>query len=672
MEGLEATSIGQSGGDAGGGMKRKWLMGAAWWLGFSLITAAAPGDLDPDFDPNVTNTATGTPFVGASAIQPDGKIVIGGLNFNRVQGVVRNNIARIGPDGLLDPDFDPNANSQVACAAVLDNGNILIGGAFTSIGGVTHNRLALLSPGGALIQSFNPAPNGAVTALAVLPDGRLLVFGSFTSIGGQSRFGVARLLADGTVDTDFNAGGTTVVTVYSAAVQDDGKIVIGGSFSSFGGATRNNITRLLPNGATDPDFTATANDQIRTVNIQPDGRILIGGKFTEVNGQSRSKIARLLPATGALDDDFVGSATLTDVGSSHEVASIILQTDAKILFSEAVFSPNVTTPSAITRLTGTGAVDGGFTNPGMNQLMSTLSLQTDGALVAAGRFTIVGGVTRNRVARLLNDPASAELSAPGPDTVRWLRGGSAPEAIRVGFELSTDGGETWQPLAGAARIAGGWEATGLDLPESGHLRARARTTGDGKGSSGLVETIAAFSFGPPNQPPVFAGFSAATGYQTPVSVFLSKILARASDPDGDAISITAAGPGSEGGSATLQTQTLEYTPPAGFSGVETVPITLTDERGASTEAFITLTVAEQIVSGQGSLATNPPRIQALPGGDIAVSFQGIPGRVYQIQRSTDLNDWQPLASVTASPAGLIEFTDEDPPTPSGYYRLAIP
>ena len=255
--------------------------------------------------------------------------------------------------------------------------------------------------------------------------------------------------------------------------------------------------------------------------------------------------------------------------------------------------------------------------------------------------------------------------------MRWLRGGSAPEALRAGFELSTDGGTTWQPLASAVRIAGGWEATGLDLPGTGQLRARARTS-DGKGNTGLVESVAAFSFSPPNQPPVFAGFSAATNYQTPVTLVLAKILARASDPDGDAISITAVGQGSAGGSATLQAQTLVYTPPAGFSGSETVPITLTDGRGASTEAFITLNVAEQTVSGQGSLATNPPRIQALPGGPIAISFQGIPGRVYRIERSTNLDDWQSLGSVTASPSGLIEFTDNDPPSPSGYYRLAIP
>ena len=61
------------------------------------------------------------------------------------------------------------------------------------------------------------------------------------------------------------------------------------------------------------------------------------------------------------------------------------------------------------------------------------------------------------------------------------------------FELSTDGGTFWTPLGSGTRISGGWERTGLSLPASGALRARARTIGGAfNGGSGLVEQQATF------------------------------------------------------------------------------------------------------------------------------------------------------------------------------------
>jgi len=67
----------------------------------------------------------------------------------------------------------------------------------------------------------------------------------------------------------------------------------------------------------------------------------------------------------------------------------------------------------------------------------------------------------------------------------------------VTFELSTDGGTVFTPLGAGTRISGGWELTGLSLPASGHIRARARTTGAFyNGSSSLVETVEGFGANP--------------------------------------------------------------------------------------------------------------------------------------------------------------------------------
>ena len=92
------------------------------------------------------------------------------------------------------------------------------------------------------LDGFNPNANDTVSSVALQADGKIVIGGYFTSIGGVARNYIARLNADGTVDADFNPG--TDYYVNSIALQANGKILIGGGFSSVGGVTRNKIARL--------------------------------------------------------------------------------------------------------------------------------------------------------------------------------------------------------------------------------------------------------------------------------------------------------------------------------------------------------------------------------------------------------------------------------------------
>src|SRR5205814_202284 len=138
--------------------------------------------------------------IHAVVVQPDGKILIGGefttLSPNGGAAVTRNYIARLNPDGTLDPAFDPNANDVVYSIAVQADGKILAGGAFfgeNSIGGQTRNRIARLDPTTGAADSFDPNANNGVLAVAVQADGKILAGGDFTIIGGQRRRAVARV-----------------------------------------------------------------------------------------------------------------------------------------------------------------------------------------------------------------------------------------------------------------------------------------------------------------------------------------------------------------------------------------------------------------------------------------------------------------------------------------------
>ena len=99
-----------------------------------------------------------------------------------------------------------------------------------------------------LIVPFDPGvgANDTVRTLAIQPTGRILVGGSFTTFAGGARGYLARLNPDGSLDTTFLGAGSTGGNgpVFAIALQQDGKIIVGGDFTTFNGVTRNRITRI--------------------------------------------------------------------------------------------------------------------------------------------------------------------------------------------------------------------------------------------------------------------------------------------------------------------------------------------------------------------------------------------------------------------------------------------
>src|ERR1043166_4476537 len=86
----------------------------------------------------------------------------------------------------------------------------------------------------------------AVTAIAIQQDGKAIIGGPFTSYNGVLAAGLARLNLDGSLDTTFNPGLGANKPVNALAVLSDGKILVGGEFTVFNGNPRNYLVRLKP------------------------------------------------------------------------------------------------------------------------------------------------------------------------------------------------------------------------------------------------------------------------------------------------------------------------------------------------------------------------------------------------------------------------------------------
>jgi uncharacterized delta-60 repeat protein len=337
--------------------------------------------------------------VWSVAVQPDGKILIGGA-FTAVNGIARNRIARLNPDGSLDAAFNPGsgANSDVQSVKLDSLGRVVIGGGFTSVNGTNRNRIARLNANGFLDTAFNPGTGASSTVwvVAVQSDNRVLIGGDFNSVNGNSRNAIARLTSTGALDDTFAPGtAATNGAVYAIAVDSASRILIGGSFSLYAGTGRTNIARINSNGTLDATFNpgAGTDSDIIALAIQSTGRILAGGDFTTVDGVSRKFLARF-ETNGVVDGSFNPNPNLG-------VFSIAVSGDDKILIGGDFNSINTVTRNYTARLLPGGALDATFdTSTTLDNTVESVALQGDGRVILGGWFTTAGGQSRNRIARL--------------------------------------------------------------------------------------------------------------------------------------------------------------------------------------------------------------------------------------------------------------------------------
>lgn len=432
-------------------------------LGASSINYVArintDGSLDAAFNPDPNQA------VNSIAVEADGSLILGGyftsfLPLGESGVIPRNFIARVGQDGSIDATLAPNALGDVFASASLSNGQVLIGGSFLSVGGITRSYLARLNSDGSLDTTFTPAIDGTVQTLVVQPDGKILIGGSFATVDGIPRSFMARLNTDGSLDGPFNPDPDSIVNFLY--LQANGQILVSGSFSTLtpNGATTatgiSSFARLNTDGTVDTTFVPSpTGGAVFAAVVQSDGKIVIGGEFTSMGGQTRSYVARLLPS-GAVD------SSPFDPEADAPVYALALQPNGKIIMggaftavipqtgktgtSTTTTTPygNVTLPAPgtsattpiyvnhLARLNTDGTLDTTF-YPDPSGTVLALALQSDGSVVVGGTYTSFApngaptGTLRNYLGRVATDGSIDASFNPDPngqvDSINLLSNG---------------------------------------------------------------------------------------------------------------------------------------------------------------------------------------------------------------------------------------------------------
>ncbi len=283
-----------------------------------------------------------TGAVHALAEDADGKILLGG-DFDDVNNDSNyRGLARLDADGNLDTGFvlpgttesvwvqthswkwwigywqtvsTSGFNGRVHCILPLEDGGYLVGGDFTEYGGSAQTGLALINSDGSLnplvsAANGNAPGSGGVRSIIVLPNDKIIYAGDFA---GQ----VACLNSDLSPDGSFSPASINGA-VESVAIQEDGRLLVGGSFTTVSGSNRKRVASLNPDGSLYAGFDPGngANGDVHQVVALPGGKAVLLGEFSSYDGAPRKGTACVNP-DGSLDDAFVNpSLTVNSINTT--------------------------------------------------------------------------------------------------------------------------------------------------------------------------------------------------------------------------------------------------------------------------------------------------------------------------------------------------------------------
>ncbi len=390
-------------------------------------------------------------IIRAIALQPDGRILIGGA-FISLQPdgagapIARSRIARLNPDGSVDASFDVGANNTVFALLVEPDGDVVIGGGFTTIrptGSTTaesRSRIARVRADGTLDAGLTHALDDRVLVLAGQADGKILVGGDFTTItpSGGSSTTAARLVrfnADGSHDSGFTPFANA--SVESITVQADGRLVVAGRFlwirpsASSASAGYGYITRLFMDGTIDSEFFPNANGPVTATVAQPDGTIVAAGYFTGIGSGAnarRGRIARL-QADGTVDMAFRST-------SSGSAVAIEREASGSLLIAGTYSTIGGVTRTALARISPEGVVSSTF-RPQLNGPVYAVRPLEDGRILIGGGFTRVNSKLVPYFARLSADGEPDEAFKPNPNSVVYAITPQADGRMLIGGNFTS-------------------------------------------------------------------------------------------------------------------------------------------------------------------------------------------------------------------------------------------
>jgi len=332
-------------------------------------------------------------------VQPDGKVLIGGTNFLQYNGTAINSLIRVNPNGSLDTSFNV---SEVWDLVIQPNGKILVLGRSN----LTTALMFRLESDGTLDASFNSSNTVEAHNIELQADGKLLVSKNYSGFSKIKRFN-----SDGSLDVTFNTGTgfASTDTIDAVTTQSDGKILLGGNFTTYNDIAVEDLIRLNVDGTRDSTFSlgGVGLNSIKSITVDSQDRLLVGtdNNIGIILTPSSGNLIRL-NANGGFDSSFVISSRVDGYCYPNSVFNgTALQPDGKILVWKNEECSSLSFKyQGVGRLNADGTIDHTFnTGGGFNDNVNVFAVQPDNKILIGGDFTVFKGQTRNHLVRLNPD-----------------------------------------------------------------------------------------------------------------------------------------------------------------------------------------------------------------------------------------------------------------------------
>jgi uncharacterized delta-60 repeat protein len=340
------------------------IIAIGWAYGFGRFIACrynTDGSLDSSFGDNGQFTVFPPEIVvcDASALQNDGKIVIGGtkpifivptksdeedlilLRLNQ-EGKIDSSF---GVDGILITDLGGHFE-RIGEVIIQGDSKILVSGqgADNIQGGFYY--MVRYDTNGQLDPTFGDQgikkiyEEFTVQTMVLQPDGKILI-GGYGDLGLTANFDVRRFNSDGSIDDSFGDVGrvNTDVSgqrdyVFSINVEPDDKIFVSGAANVSGGTSDLAFARYYSNGSLDGSYgsqgfeiiSLSPYSVVTDMARQPDGKYVLCGSSNHLDGEFHVLLIRI-KHDGGLDESFgdQGIVYTTSLESYHGARELVVQ-----------------------------------------------------------------------------------------------------------------------------------------------------------------------------------------------------------------------------------------------------------------------------------------------------------------------------------------------------------
>jgi uncharacterized delta-60 repeat protein len=301
---------------------------------FALVRFNADGSRDNSFGNLglvVTSVDRGDDLPTSLAIQPDGKIVVGGAAGSSLPWSWNPDYHGIHPDVMSSPRYSP--------ILLRYNPDGSLDSSFNGTGIDEFFYDDYPSLGSSRPVPPNPLPlndAGSINQVRIQADGKLIV------AAGPL---ISRINSDGTLDKTFGQGGAVTVPlplfpdqINSLAIQPDGKLLVAANGYAGVNEFALYIVRYNADGSLDTTFnhgqpastpvTPSGWGQLTDLEIGSDGKIVATANVEYVGIQSYGVVARF-DSDGTLDTSFGGTGQVSEHDYGWNVA--VVQADGKVV-----------------------------------------------------------------------------------------------------------------------------------------------------------------------------------------------------------------------------------------------------------------------------------------------------------------------------------------------------